>query len=49
MRFTYFIDAQYGLSYLRVTTWARYRLQDYFNGHSWLSRQLCEAGIPFEL
>ena len=44
----YFIDAQFGLCYLRVPTWAPFRLQVYFNGHGWLARQLMQAGIAFE-
>jgi hypothetical protein len=44
----YFIDAQFGLCYVRVPTWAPFRLQVYFNGHGWLARQLRQAGIAFE-
>jgi len=44
----YFVDEQFGLCYLRVPTWAPFRLQVYFNGHSWLARQLSQAGIAFE-
>ena len=44
----YFIDAQFGLCYVRVPTWAPFRLQVYFNGHGWLARQLTQAGIGFE-
>jgi len=44
----YFIDAQFGLCYVRVPTWAPFRLQVYFNGHGWLARQLTQAGIAFE-
>jgi hypothetical protein len=45
----YFIDEQFGLCYVRVPTWAPFRLQVYFNGHSWLARQLLQAGIAFEM
>lgn len=45
----YFIDEQFGLCYVRVPTWAPFRLQVYFNGHGWLARQLTEAGITFEM
>ena len=45
----YFIDEQFGLCYVRVPTWAPFRLQVYFNGHSWLARQLSHAGIAFEM
>jgi hypothetical protein len=44
----YFIDEQFGLCYLRVPTWAPFRLQVYFNGHSWLARQLVRVGIGFD-
>src|SRR5258708_6725285 len=43
----YFIDAELGLVYLRVPTWAPFRLQFYCNGHSWLARQLTAKGIGF--
>jgi hypothetical protein len=45
----YFIDEQFGLCYLRVPTWAPFRLQVYFNGHGWLARQLTQAGIDFAM
>jgi DNA-binding transcriptional ArsR family regulator len=43
----YFMDAELGLIYVRVPTWAPFRLQFYCNGHSWLARQLTAAGIGF--
>jgi hypothetical protein len=43
----YFVDAELGLVYLRVPTWAPFRLQFYCNGHSWLARQLTAEGIGF--
>src|SRR6185503_16506397 len=45
----YFIDEQLGLCYLRVPTWAPYRLQFYFNGHSWLAAQLRKKAARFTL
>ena len=45
----YFIDEDLGLCYLRVPTWAPFRLQFYFNGHNWLASQLKQNGIGFEL
>jgi len=45
----YFIDAQYGLCYLRVPTWCPFRLQFYFNGHNRLAVALDNAGIDYEL
>lgn len=44
----YFIDAELGLCYLRVPTWAPFRLQFYFNGHNWLAGQLTAHGLGFE-
>lgn len=43
----YFIDATFGLCYLRVPTWAPFRLQFYCNGHTWLAHQLRAAGIAY--
>jgi hypothetical protein len=43
----YFIDAELGLIYVRVPTWAPFRLQIYCNGHSWLARKLTAEGIGF--
>jgi hypothetical protein len=45
----YVIDAEFGLCYLRVPTWAPFRLQFYCNGHHWLAAQLRQAGIAVEL
>jgi hypothetical protein len=45
----YFIDVDLGLCYLRVPTWAPFRLQFYFNGHNWLARRLDKRGIGFSL
>ena len=45
----YFIDEDLGLCYLRVPTWAPFRLQFYFNGHNWLASQLKQQCIGFEL
>jgi len=45
----YFMDAELGLIYLRVPTWAPFRLQFYCNGHSWLARQLTATGIGFTM
>jgi hypothetical protein len=43
----YFMDAELGLVYLRVPTWAPFRLQFYCNGHSRLARQLAAEDIAF--
>jgi len=45
----YFLDAKFGLVYLRVPTWAPFRLQFYCNGHSWLARQLTAKGIGYTM
>ena len=45
----YFQDAKFGLVYLRVPTWAPFRLQFYCNGHSWLARKLTAKGIGYTM
>jgi len=45
----YFIDAELGLCYLRVPTWAPFRLQFYFNGHNKLAAQVDKKGIDATL
>lgn len=45
--YIYFIDAELGLCYLRIPTWAPFRLQAYGNGHDWLERRLTKAGLRF--
>ena len=45
----YFIDETLGLCYMRVPTWAPFRLQFYFNGHNWLASQLEKENIGFIL
>jgi hypothetical protein len=42
-----FVDDEFGLSYLRVPTWAPFGLQIYCNGHSALTRSLTREGIEF--
>jgi len=44
----YLIDEECGLCYLRVPTWAPFRLQFYCNGHNWLAGQLRQRGITVE-
>jgi hypothetical protein len=43
----YFVDREFGLCYLRVPTWAPFRLQFYCNGHNWLARALSEHHIEY--
>lgn len=43
----YFIDGELGPIYVRVPTWAPFRLQVYCNGHGWLARKLTAEGIGF--
>ena len=45
--YVYLIDEELGLCYLRIPTWAPFRLQVYFNGHDWLERQMKKEGISF--
>ncbi len=46
--YVYFIDKEFGLCYLRIPTWAPFRLQFYFNGHNWLACQLQKQGIGYQ-
>lgn len=45
----YFIDEELGLCYLRVPTWAPFRLQFYCNGHNWLAAQLRRNKVDYTL
>jgi hypothetical protein len=45
----YFITSELGLCYLRVPTWAPFRLQFYCNGHNQLAAKLNKKGIGFKL
>jgi hypothetical protein len=45
----YFLDRELGLCYLRVPTWAPFRLQFYCNGHSVLARELAKRKIAATL
>jgi hypothetical protein len=45
----YFIDPELGLCYLRVPTWAPFRLQFYYNGHHHLAAALRREGIAYTM
>ena len=45
----YFIDEQVGLGYVRVPTWAPFRLQVYINGHNLLALELKQIGIKYSM
>jgi hypothetical protein len=45
----YFIDMTFGLCYLRVPTWAPFRLQFYMNGHNWLASKLAKKKISYDM
>lgn len=45
----YFILPDLGLCYLRVPTWAPFRLQFYFNGHNELARKLDKKNIAYTM
>ena len=45
----YFMDAAFGLIYLRVPTYCPFRLQFYCNGHNWLARRLSAEGIDYTM
>ena len=46
--YVYFLHETFGLCYLRIPTWAPFRLQFYCNGHNWLAIQLEKENISFE-
>jgi hypothetical protein len=45
----YFMDAAFGLIYLRVPTYCPFRLQFYCNGHNWLARRLTSESIDYTM
>jgi hypothetical protein len=45
----YFVSPELGLCYLRVPTWAPFRLQFYFNGHNALAAMLAKNNVGFRL
>ena len=45
----YFMDAAFGLVYLRVPTGCPFRLQFYCNGHNWLAGKLAAEGIGYSM
>ena len=45
----YFIDKELGLCYLRVPTWAPFRLQFYMNGHNLLACKLQKKDIHYRM
>ena len=47
--YIYFIDEDLGLCSLRVPTWCPFRLQFYYNGHSYLARQMSKRNIEYRV
>jgi hypothetical protein len=45
----YFIDKEFGLCFLRVPTWAPFKIQFYVNGHNWLATKLTKNGISYQM
>ena len=45
----YFIDELLGLCYVRVPTWLPFKLQIFFNGHTWLSNELTKKNIGHQM
>lgn len=43
----YWLDAEFGLMYVRMQTWFPYTIQVYTNGHDWLARQMTKAKLGF--
>ena len=47
--YSYFLDPQLGLIYIRLTTWFPFTIQVYVNGHSWLAKEMLERRLGFNL
>ena len=47
--YSYFLDPQLGLIYIRLTTWFPFTIQVYVNGHSWLAREMLARRLGFDL
>jgi hypothetical protein len=47
--YIYFIDAELGLCFLRVSTHAPFALMFYFNGHNRLAAALRKAGVKYQM
>ena len=47
--YSYFLDPQLGLIYVRLTTWFPFTIQVYVNGHSWLAREMLARRLGFDL
>lgn len=45
----YFIDREFGLCFMRVPTWAPFKLEFYLNGHNWLATKLAKNGIDYQM
>jgi hypothetical protein len=43
----YFLDAKFGLMYVRLQTWFPFTIQVYVNGHDWLARQMAHRRLGF--
>jgi len=43
----YWLDAQFGLMYVRLQSWFPYTIQIYVNGHDWLARQMLRRKLGF--
>jgi len=43
----YFLDREFGLLHIRITTWFPFMIQVYMNGHDWLARKLDRHGIAY--
>jgi hypothetical protein len=44
----YFLDPEFGLLHVRLTTWFPLTIQVYINGHEWLARALRKQHIDFQ-
>ena len=45
----YFLDPEFGLIHIRLTTWFPFSVQVYVNGHYWLEQQMLKRRLGFTL
>jgi hypothetical protein len=44
----YYLDAEFGLMYIRLQSWAPFAIQIYINGREWLARQMDRCGMHYQ-
>lgn len=44
----YYLDPEFGLLHVRLSTWFPLTIQVYFNGHDWLANAMDRAGLSYQ-